>query len=231
MLTACALLGCISEAYAVIREAAFTLRQWLSPKAPAAKATVKAEQEFFLKCPAAGGMPRLEGLWLGRFPAPEADSMSEDERLEMVSWNAAKDFIARLNERAGEAWYRLPTEAEWEYAARAGTSGDRYGDLDAIAWYSGNSGKKTHPVGETVPNSWGLYDMLGNVWEWVEDRYGDYPGASVMDPRRYGAGKARIGRGGSWDAIARACRASARGNGLPNNRDDILGLRLLRMRE
>ena len=149
----------------------------------------------------------------------------------MVSWNDAKDFIARLNERAGEAWYRLPTEAEWEYAARAGTSGDRYGDLDAIAWYAGNSGKKTHPVGETVPNAWGLYDILGNVWEWVEDRYGDYPGASVMDPRRYGSGKARIDRGGSWDAIAGACRASARGNGLPNNRDDILGLRLLWMRE
>ena len=148
--------------------------------------------------------------------------------VEMVSWNEVQDFISRLNARAGEARYRLPTEAEWEYAARAGTSGDRYGNLDEIAWYASNSGKKTHPVGRKLANSWGLYDMLGNVWEWVEDRYGDYPGAAVMDPRDPGFGKLRVGRGGSWDAITGACRASARGNGLPGARSELVGFRLLR---
>ena len=100
-----------------------------------------------------------------------------------VSWNDAQEFIGRLNARAGRNRYRLPTEAEWEYAARAGTTGDRYGDLDAIAWYSNNSGDRTHPVGQKAPNAWGLHDMLGNVLECAADWYDDYPGGVVTDPR------------------------------------------------
>ena len=111
--------------------------------------------------------------------------------VERVSWDDAQEFIGRLNAQAGGNRYRLPTEAEWEYAARAGTGGDRYGELDAIAWCGNdNSGSRTHPVGQKAPNAWGLYDMLGNVWEWVEDRYGGYPGGSVMDPRGPGSGSA-----------------------------------------
>ncbi len=183
----------------------------------------------------------IRGFWLGKYEVTQSQwqavmganpaKFSEcgpDCPVEKVSWNDAQDFVTRLNDRVGTMRYRLPTEAEWEYAARAGTRGDRYGDLDAIAWYAGNSGQKTHPVGLTVPNAWGLYDMLGNVWEWVEDRYGNYPGASTLDPRGRGGGKLRVGRGGSWDAIARACRASARGNGLPGNRTELVGFRLLR---
>ena len=83
-------------------------------------------------------------------------------------------------------------------------------------------------MGRKLSNTWGLYDMLGNVWAWVEDHYGDYPGASTLDPRSRGAGKLRVGRGGSWDAIARACRASAHGNGLPGNHTEMVGFRLLR---
>ncbi len=88
--------------------------------------------------------------------------------VETVSWNDAQEFIGSLNGRAGGNRYRLPTEAEWEYAARAGTTGDRYGNIDAIAWHGDNSGDRTHPVGQKVPNAWGLQDMLGNVH--VEER-------------------------------------------------------------
>ena len=181
------------------------------------------------------------GFWLGKYEVTQSEwravtgtnpaqfsGCGPDCPVERVSWHDAREFIGKLNARAGGARYRLPTEAEWEYAARAGTTGDRYGDLDEIAWYARNSGRKTHPVGRKLANAWGLYDMLGNVWEWVDDRYGDYPGASAMDPRGRGSSQPRVGRGGSWDAIARACRASARGNGLPGHRTEMVGLRLLR---
>ena len=103
--------------------------------------------------------------------------------VERVSWDDVQEFIGRLNALEGEVRYRLPTEAEWEYAARAGTSGDRYGgDLDAIAWNRENSEGRTHPVGQKAPNAFGLHDMLGNVFEWVQGlvrglsgRFGDGP--------------------------------------------------------
>ena len=158
------------------------------------------------------------------------DECGEGCPVEQVSWDDVQEFIGRLNALAGEARYRLPTEAEWEYAARAGTSGDRYGgDLDAIAWYDGNSGERPHPVGQKAPNAWGLHDMLGNVWEWVQDWYGPYPGGSVTDPRGPASGSARVYRGGSWMDDARDCRASIRYSVTPGFRYLILGFRLLRM--
>ena len=161
---------------------------------------------------------------------PSEFSECEQCPVESVSWDDAQAFIGRLNARSGGARYRLPTEAEWEYAARAGTSGDRYGNLDAIAWYSGNSGRRTHPVGQKAPNAWGLYDMLGNVQEWVGDWYGDYPGGAVTDPRGPGSGSVRVVRGGGWVADAGDCRASYRGGYWPGVRDraTLLGFRLLR---
>src|SRR5437667_5221339 len=89
-----------------------------------------------------------------------------DRPVEQVSWNDVQQFLQKLNARGDGYRYRLPAEAEWEYAARAGTSGPYAGNLDAMAWYEQNSGKQTHPVGQKQPNAWGLYDMHGNVWEW-----------------------------------------------------------------
>ena len=148
--------------------------------------------------------------------------------MENVSWDDTQEFIRNLNAAVGEERYRLPTGAEWEYAARAGAMGDRYGNLDAIAWYEDNSGDRTHPVGQKAPNAWGLYDMLGNVWEWVGDWKGPYPGGEVTDPQGPASGSLRVFRGGSWDDYAGYCRASDRNYGSPGDRGNILGFRLLR---
>ncbi len=147
-----------------------------------------------------------------------------------ISWDDVQEFIEKMNTRSGGVRYRLPTEAEWEYAARAGTIRDRHSeDLDAIAWYDGNSGDRIHPVGQKVPNAWGLYDMLGNVEEWVEDWYvDDLPGGSVTDPRGPRLGSYRVGRGGSWIYGASHCRSSYRRRYFFGNRHTDLGFRLLR---
>ena len=179
-----------------------------------------------------------------------------------VSWNDVQGFIALLNERAGGARYRLPTEAEWEYAAKAGTETDTYaGDLvihgnnnapllDGIAWYGGNSGVDyeggrdcsewrakqyessrcgPHPIGEKAPNRFALHDLLGNVQEWVQDWWGDYPGGSVTDPAGPASGSYRTYRGGSWLHGAATNRAANRWRDEPDRRFDDLGFRLVRV--
>lgn len=155
--------------------------------------------------------------------------------VEYVSWDEVQEFVGRLNALAGGNRYRLPAEAEWEYAARAGTSGDRYApNLDAIAWYEDNTGGlkgRTQPVGAKAPNAWGLHDMLGNVSEWVQDWYGRYPGDSVTDPRGPGSGSDRVIRGGNWLYGARECRASYRDELPPDYRQTTVGFRLVRMGE
>ena len=180
------------------------------------------------------------GYWLGKYEVTQAEwqgvmgtNPSEFSGcgqcpVEEVSWEDAQEFIQLANAATGGNRYRLPTEAEWEYAARAGTTGDRYGNVDAIAWHRANSGNRPHPVGQKAPNAWGLHDMLGNVWEWVEDWYGDYPGGAVTDPQGPAAGSYRVSRGGGWFFIARYGRASFRGIAEPGLRNGILGFRLLR---
>jgi formylglycine-generating enzyme required for sulfatase activity len=135
--------------------------------------------------------------------------------VEQVSWNDAQEFLRRLNAREGTTTYRLPSEAEWEYAARAGsTTAYGYGDdprqLRDYAWYAENAGDTTHPVGQLKPNAWGLYDMHGNVWEWVQDWSGLYTAAAVVDPVGPAAGALRALRGGSWYLPALFVRAAGR---------------------
>ena len=180
------------------------------------------------------------GFWLGKYEVTqrewEAVMGTNPSRfsdcgprcpVDNVSWFDAKEFIQRLNEReSGSGYeYRLPTEAEWEYAAKAGTSGIRYGELEEIAWCSNNSGGQTHPVGLKRPNAWGLYDMLGNVWEWTGDWYGEHSSGTETDPE---AGPHRVFRGGGWLYRARYVRSAARSISSPGYRYHDIGFRLVR---
>jgi formylglycine-generating enzyme required for sulfatase activity len=156
-----------------------------------------------------------------------------DLPVEQVSWEVAQKFVAKLNERESGERYRLPTEAEWEYAARAGSTtaysyGNDSGRLGEYAWYDGNADGKTHPVGERKPNKWGLHGMHGNVWEWVQDWYGEYAAEAVTDPAGPAAGSSRVVRGGSWLNSARYCRSALRTLWHPGARHGYLGLRLVR---
>jgi formylglycine-generating enzyme required for sulfatase activity len=145
--------------------------------------------------------------------------------VETVSWEDAVRYCQRLTEReraaglitAREA-YRLPTEAEWEYAARAGTREARHGELDAIAWWFGNSGNQTRPVKQKAPNAWGLYDMIGNVWEWCSDWYGAYPTGNVTDPMGASSGSDRVDRGGGWGSGTERVRSAYRDGDDPGAR-------------
>ncbi|MBL8784789.1 MAG: formylglycine-generating enzyme family protein [Deltaproteobacteria bacterium] len=162
--------------------------------------------------------------------------------VENVSWFDAVLYLDKLSDNEGLercydsnnafkgvrcTGYRLPTEAEWEYAARAGTSRARHGSLDQVAWYDGNSGNATHPVGQKAANAWGLYDMVGNVWEWVTDWYGNYGGAAT-DPAGPSSGASRVVRGGGWYNYAQNARAARRAGHVPSYRNDLIGFRPLR---
>ena len=161
----------------------------------------------------------------------------DDNPVEIVSWNDAQEFIKKLNRKDGTNKYRLPTEAEWEYACRAGSKtkfcfGDSDSRLGDYAWYSNNSSSKTHSVAQKKPNAWGLYDMHGNVYEWCGDWYDkNYPGGYVTDPKGPSSGSYRVYRGGSWGSgRAGGCRSANRDDFTPGRRDDYRGLRLARAR-
>ncbi|MHB8952036.1 MAG: formylglycine-generating enzyme family protein [Pirellulaceae bacterium] len=155
--------------------------------------------------------------------------------VERVSWDDAVSFCEKLSalseERAAGRMYRLPSEAEWEYACRAGsTTPYSFGDdADAVedhAWVDGNSSSTTHPVGEKLPNAWGLYDMHGNVWEWCADWFGAYPKTPVDDPRGIATGASRAIRGGCWLSSAKDCRTANRLGHPPDSRYFFLGFRV-----
>ena len=183
------------------------------------------------------------GFWLGKYEVTQGEweaVMGENPSrfkscgsrcpVERVSWDDIQEFMRKLNERESRSGnkYRLPTEAEWEYAARAGTAGARHGELGSIAWYDGNSGGRTHPVGEKQANAWGLHDMLGNVWEWTGDWYGNYPSGMVTDPRGPSSGSDRVDRGGGWGYSAGGVRSAFRGGDSPGGRIYDIGFRLVR---
>ena len=149
--------------------------------------------------------------------------------VECVSWNDCQEFIRKLNQLTGKQ-FRLPTEAEWEYAARGGnrSRGYKYSGSDnigSVAWYEDNSGRETHPVGQKQANELGLYDMSGNVYEWCQDWYGGYSSSSQTNPKGPSSGSDRVFRGGSWDFVG-YCRVSRRSSSTPDNRFRNLGLRL-----
>ncbi len=198
-----------------------------------------------------------QALWqavMGNNPSHFTDCGSACP-VESVSWHDSQEFIKRLNGLVSGGGLRLPTEAEWEYAARAGTTGPYAGDLDAMAWYGNNSGDKRidaqavwdevrdwkkyeqrllnnnnrpRPVAQKRPNAWGLYDMHGNVWEWVQDWYGGYSSGLVTDPTGLVQGADRVYRGGSWYSYAGYCRSANRDRDTPDYRRRNLGLRLAR---
>jgi len=151
--------------------------------------------------------------------------------VEGVSWEDALRFCETVTRKADGYEYRLPTEAEWEYAARAGDRSCRYGPLVEVAWFRDNSGGTTHPVGEKRPNGFGLYDTLGNVWEWVQDWYGItyYSQSPGSDPKGPSSGEFRVARGGSWRGIVRGhARVSSRYILKPNVVSNVVGFRCVR---
>ncbi len=184
-----------------------------------------------------------QGQWkavMGSNPSQKSDC-GDDCPVESVSWDDVQGFIEKLNQTEGTDKYRLPTEAEWEYACRAGTTtAFANGDvtetvwcgydpnLDQMGWYCGNSDNKTHPVAQKEPNDWGLYDMHGNVKEWCQDWKGDYPSSPVTDPTGPSSGTYRVFRGGSWGNVAGHCRSAIRGWHDPDYRDHGLGFRVAR---
>jgi formylglycine-generating enzyme required for sulfatase activity len=194
-----------------------------------------------------------QGFWMAKYEVtqeqyqavietnPSYFTGDNNRPVETVSWIDATNYCAALTARERSAGrlpagyeYRLPTEAEWEYACRAGTAtrfsyGDDpdYGQLGDYAWYFVNSGAATHAVGAKQLNAWGLYDMHGNVWEWCLDWYGPYPGGSVTDPRWPQSGIYRVIRGGSWDLDASACRSAFRHSLYPASRQSYFGFRVV----
>jgi formylglycine-generating enzyme required for sulfatase activity/serine/threonine protein kinase len=173
---------------------------------------VTISQPFWL-----GKTEVTQGQWEAVMGENPSHFKSPNRPADSVLWNDAVEFCRKLTQRERAAGrlpegyeYALPTEAQWEYACRAGTTGDDFGDLNAMAWYGNNSGDQTHSVERKQANAWGLYDMLGNVWEWCLDWKGDYPGGSVTDYRGPASGIVRVRRGGSWDYADFACRPSNR---------------------
>ncbi|MEY2878874.1 MAG: hypothetical protein RLZZ15_1254 [Verrucomicrobiota bacterium] len=183
-------------------------------------------------------------FWLGKTQVTQAQWKTvmgsapshfkgESLPVECVSWDDAMEFCRKLTARERAAGslpdgyvYTLPTEAQWEYACRAGTTGDYAGDLEAMAWFSDNAGGMTHPVATRQANAWGLHDMHGNVWEWCADWYsGQLPGGSVSDPKGAASGSNRVRRGGSWADDAGHARSAFRLNGSPGFRFRNLGFR------
>jgi len=185
---------------------------------------------------------QLDGFYIGKYPVtqgqwkkvtgnnPSYFQEGDDYPVECVSWEDVQEFVRKLTGmNRGKYKFRLSTEAEWEYAARSGGKKEIYAggdDVDAVAWCYKNSGKSTHLVGKKAPNSLGIHDMSGNVWEWCQDWFGDYPSGSVKNPVRSFSGSSRVVRGGSWYDSAGYCRSAFRNWHSPGERDRNLGFRL-----
>jgi formylglycine-generating enzyme required for sulfatase activity len=186
------------------------------------------------------------GFWLGRTEVTQAQYLAiagvnpshftgegSSAPVERVSWIEAMAYCDKLTKRERAAGrlpanyvYALPTEAQWEYACRAGTTGQYAGDPEKISWYDLNSGDTTHSAAQRQPNQWGFYDMAGNVLEWCADWYGNYPGGAATDPTGPADGFFRMARGGSWRSKLEVGRSAARSGASPARQDYTLGFRL-----
>ena len=171
-----------------------------------------------------------QALWTAVMGSNPSLFKGDDLPVEMVSWNDCQTFLTKLNALTGRE-FRLPTEAEWEYASRGGSKsrGTQYSgssNLDEVAWYGSNSGRKTHAVKTKKANELGLYDMSGNVWEWCQDWYGSYRRRAQTNPTGPASGSSRVARGGSWINDARGCRLSYRDPYCPDVACSYLGFRL-----
>ncbi|MDR1608697.1 MAG: formylglycine-generating enzyme family protein [Deltaproteobacteria bacterium] len=200
---------------------------------------VRISKPFYL-----GVLEVTQQQWISVMGDNPSSQKGMDNPVNKVSWVDAKIFILRLNRKEGHSRYRLPTEAEWEYAARAGTTsayyfGDDESKLGEYAWFNPNSRPQTpgripdtfgtpQPVGQKPPNAWGLYDILGNVQEWTEDWFGEtyYANSPSTDPQGPSSGIARVLRGGSWYSPERFCRSAYRSSYKPLHRDALDGFRL-----
>lgn len=181
----------------------------------------------------------VSDFYIGKYPVtnkeyclydPSHENPSDNLPVVNVSWNDAVAYCKWLSEKTGKN-YRLPTEAEWEYACRAGTKTDYYwGDemKSSYCWYLKNSGRKVHPVGQKISNPWGLYDMSGNIYEWCSDWHGKYLPDSRNNPEGTEKGLFRINRGGSCNYDAIYCHSAYRFSGTPDEYHDFLGFRLAR---
>lgn len=172
-----------------------------------------------------------QALWKAVMGKNPSKFKGDDLPVEQVSWNDCQNFVSKLNRITGKT-FRLPTEAEWEYAARGGKKSRGYqysgsNNLSDVAWYDGNSGNKTHAVGSKQANELGIYDMSGNVWEWCQDWHGSYSSSSQTNPTGAKSGSYRVIRGEGWFSGARICRSSYRDGGLPYASSRDLGLRLV----
>ena len=171
-----------------------------------------------------------QALWQAVMGNNPSEFKGDNLPVEQVSWDDCQEFISQLNRITGKT-FRLPTEAEWEYAARGGKKSRGYqysgsNNISDVAWYTDNSGSKTHAVGSKQENELGIYDMSGNVWEWCQDWYGTYSSSSQVDPTGAASGSRRVFRGGSWRITAWYCRSSCRDILTPDYRY-ALGLRLV----
>jgi len=180
-----------------------------------------------------GKYPVTQAQWEAVMGGNPSSFKGADRPVEQVSSDDCQEFIERLN-ATGKGTFRLPTEAEWEYACRAGSTGkfcfgDDESQLGDHAWYSANSGGQTQPVGKKKPNAWGLHDLHGNVWEWCQDWYDDYSAGPVTDPQGASSGflGARVFRGGCWRGGADFAASAHRGARGPGYRANILGFRLV----
>jgi formylglycine-generating enzyme len=168
-----------------------------------------------------------QGLWQAVMDAnPSRFKGDANNPVEQISWDDCETFFKKLNAAKPGLAATFPTEAQWEYACRAGTTGAFAGNLDAMAWYDPNKMKKTHAVKTKSPNAWGLYDMHGNVWEWCGDFFGEYKGAAERDPIGPDYGNSRIYRGGAWNEVSVSCRAAYRINDEPGFKRHNVGVRL-----